>query len=281
MLTAETGERTTVRELYAEYRAWATPNRRPRFEAVEDELAILEKHSPAYQTLEGERKGDEAISWLGERLRAWQQTTAYPIAFQIADDKVDRGAREKIAVLLDSYLTRRALCDLTSKNLNRLFPRLANAFRRDGVSVQTVQRFFQDQDGPTVRFPDDEELRSSIVEKRVYGRIPSRILSDILWALELVSRTPKTEDTPRPALWVEHVMPVSWEEHWPLLNEADQPVDVDDTRYWKRETAIHTLGNLTIVTESLNRSLGHLPFTQKKDRTGQALKPDSQSSYSR
>ena len=38
LLTAETGERTTVRELYAEYRARATPNRRPHFEAVEEEL---------------------------------------------------------------------------------------------------------------------------------------------------------------------------------------------------------------------------------------------------
>ena len=264
VLTAETGERTTVRELYAEYRAWATPNRRPRFEAVEDELAILEKHSPAYETLEGKGKGDETISWLGERLRVWQQTTAYPIAFQIAEDKVDRAARKDVAILLDSYLTRRALCDLTPKNLNRLFPRLANAFRRDGVSVETAQLFFEGQDGPTTRFPDDAEFRSSILEKRTYGRIPSRILSDILWALELESRTAKTEATSRPPLWVEHVMPVSWEENWPLLNEADQPVGVDDPSYWKREMAIHTLGNLTIVTESLNRSLSHLPFNEKK-----------------
>ena len=80
VLTAETGERTTVRELYAEYRAWATPNRRPRFEAVEDELAILDKYSPAYKTLEGNGNGNTIINWLGERLRAWQQTTAYPIA---------------------------------------------------------------------------------------------------------------------------------------------------------------------------------------------------------
>ena len=264
VLTAETGERTTVRELYAEYRAWATPNRRPRFEAVEDELAVLEMHSPAYETLEGKRKDDETIAWLGERLRVWQQTTAYPIAFQLADNKVDQVARRDVAILLDSYLTRRALCDLTPKNLNRLFPRLANVLRRDGVSVETARRFFEEQDSPTARFPDDDELRSSVLEKRAYGRIPSRILSDILWALELASRSPKTEATSRPSLWVEHVMPVSWHEHWPLLNEAGEPVGDDDSRYWKRETAIHTLGNLTIVTESLNRSLSHLPFKEKK-----------------
>ena len=264
LLTAETGERTTVRELYAEYRAWATPNRCPRFEAVEDELAILEKHCPAYKTLEGKGKADETIAWLGERLRIWQQTTAYPVAFQIADERVDPVARKNVARLLDSYLTRRALCDLTAKNLNRLFPRLANTFRRDGVSVETARRFFLEQDSPTARFPDDAELRSGVLEKRAYGRIPSRILSDILWALELEIRTAKTEATSRPSLWVEHVMPVSWNEHWPLFNESEEPVGVEDSRYWKRETAIHTLGNLTIVTESLNRSLSHQPFNEKK-----------------
>lgn len=109
VLTAETGERTTVRELYAEYRAWATPNRRPRFRAVEDELAVLQTHAPTYEALEGSQDGDETISWLGQRLRAWQQTTAYPIAFQIAKDDVDPLTRDGIARLLDSYLTRRAL----------------------------------------------------------------------------------------------------------------------------------------------------------------------------
>ena len=108
------------------------------------------------------------------------------------------------------------------------------------------------------------EFRSGILEKRAYGRIPPRLLADILWALELASRTPKTEATARPMVWVEHVMPVSWEEHWPLLDEGGDPIGDEDSRYWKRQTDIHTLGNLTIVTESLNRSLSHRPFNEKK-----------------
>lgn len=271
LLTAETGERTTVRELYAEYRAWATPNRRPRFDAVEDELAVLQKHAPTYETLEGHLDKDETIAWLGGRLRTWQHTTAYPIAFQVAEDQVDQPTRKAIATLLDSYITRRALCDLTPKNLNRLFPRLASILRRDGVSVETVRRFFEGQDTPTARFPEADELRAGILEKRAYDRIPSRILSDILWRLELASRSFKTEATARPSLlWVEHVMPVAWEENWPLQDEAGETVGYGDSRYrerrWERETAIHTLGNLTIVTDALNRSLSNLPFTEKKGK---------------
>ena len=264
LLTAETGERTTVRELYAEYRAWATPNRRPRFSAVEEELAVLQKHAPTYKTLEGQSGGNETIAWLGDRLRTWQYTTAYPIAFRIAEEEVDQPTRRAIATLLDSYLTRRALCELTPKNLNQLFPRLASALRRDGVSVETVHRFFEGQNRPTARFPDDTELRTGILEKRAYGRIPSRILSDILWMLELASRSGKTEATVRPSLWVEHVMPVAWKEHWHLYNGAGNPIGNEDPNYWERETAINTLGNLTIVTDILNRSLSNRPFKEKK-----------------
>ena len=264
VLTVETGERITVRELYAEYRAWATPNRRPRFEAVEDELAVLQKHSPTYKVLEGKRDGDPTITWLGSRLRLWQYTTAYPIAFQIAGEMVEDHTSRTIALLIDSYLTRRALCGLTPKNLNRLFPRLTNSFRQDGVSIDTVRRFFKKQDRPTTRFPDDTELCSAILEEPAYGNIPARILSDILWSLEIASRGPKTEATARPPLWLEHVMPVSWQHHWPILDEAGKPVGSDDMRCWKRESAIHTLGNLTIVTDLLNMSLKNLPFDKKQ-----------------
>lgn len=284
VLTAETGERITVRELYAEYRGWAMPNRQPRFNKVEDELAVLQRHVPAYETLEkrrdddaailwlGERPekyrdGDAAIAWLGERLRMWQNTTAYPIAFQISGSAVDDETRRMIAKLIDSYLMRRILCDLTQKNLNQLFPRLAATLRNEGVSVAVVEKFFEGQTRDTTRFPSDAELRSGILEKPAYGRIPSRILSDLLWSLEISSRTQMTEATVRPAdLWVEHVMPQNWHENWLLNGKSVSPGDYDEPGYNGRLNALQTLGNLTITTDRLNISMGNAAFHEKVDK---------------
>lgn len=264
VLTAETGERITVRELYAEYRAWAIPNQSPRFQKVEDELAVLQQYAPTYETLENRREGDKAITWLGDRLRLWQNTTAYPVAFQIASDDVDPDTREHIARLLDSYLVRRILCDLTSKNLNQVFPRIASALLRDGVSIKTVSTFFRNMEADTVRFPDDTELKMGVLEKRAYDRIPSRVLSDILWSLELASRTGMTENTPRPSsLWIEHIMPQKWEENWLLNGEQIEAGNIEAPGYWEREAAIQALGNLTIVTDRLNRSLSNAAFADK------------------
>lgn len=264
VLTAETGNRITVRELYAEYRAWATPDRQQRFEKVEDELVVLQRYAPVYETLENRQEGDEEIKWLGDRLRLWQNTTAYPIAFQVAADDVDSETRWSIVKWLDSYLTRRILCDLTPKNLNQIFPRLADALRRNGVSAETVRNFFKGLSRDTTRFPDNAELRAGILNKRAYGRIPSRILSELLWTLELTLRTGMTEDTPRPpSLWVEHVMPHNWEENWPLNGVTVETGDFSVPGYGEREAAIHTLGNLTIISDQLNRSLSNAAFEDK------------------
>ena len=264
VLTAETGERITVRELYAEYRAWATPKRRPRFDKVEDELEVLQQHSPAYEVLEKRRDGDEAITWLGDRLQLWQNTTAYPIAFQVAAEDVNPETRWTIVKWLDSYLTRRIICDLTPKNLNQLFPRLAGALNRGGVSVETVRDFFAGMTTDTTRFPNNAEFRASIVEKRAYYRIPSHILRELLWSLELEMRTDMTEKTPRPpSLWIEHVMPQNWEENWPLNGTIIKSGDYEVDGYLERLDTIQTLGNLTILTDQLNRSLGNAAFEDK------------------
>ena len=271
VLTSETGERITIRELYAEYRAWAMPKRKPRFDTIEEELGILRGHAPTYETLEGAKRTDETINRLGDQLRIWQQTTPYPIAFQISSPDVDQKTGNAVARLIDSYLTRRILCGLTSKNLNRLFPRLANHLRVHGVTVNNIDQFFEHLDGPAVRFPDDDEFRQGILETRIYGQASSRILSQILWMLELKSRTPKTEATERPMLSVEHVMPQAWGTHWPILDEDGNPIDELDAllglayeRYQKRRSAVDTLGNLTIVTIALNAELSNLPFKDKK-----------------
>lgn len=264
VLTVETGERVTVRELYAEYRAWATPGRRHRFENVEDELSILQRHVPTYETLEKRSDGDEAIKWLGERLRLWQNTTVYPIAFQIAESEVDEETRWAISKLIDSYLVRRILCDLTAKNLNQFFPRLTAALHKHGVSVETVTEFFKNQTRDTTRFPSDNEFRKGITEGQAYQRIPSRILTDLLWSLELASRTNLTEEIPRPTkMWVEHVMPYHWEENWQLNGISVARGDFDQPGYFERRAALQTLGNLTITTDKLNISMSNMGFTDK------------------
>lgn len=263
-LTAQTGAATSVRELYAEYRAYARPKGKPRFERVEDELVELTKYAPTYRTLEGAEGDGSALFWLGRKLASWEVTTAYPVAFQVAEAGVGEEEARAIYRLLYSYIVRRAICGLTAKNLNGVFQRIASRFR-GGPSLAAFVDAFAEQSGPAVRFPTDDELRFGMTHNPLYKWFnKGERLQDVLWELEVASRGRFAEAMARPSsLWIEHVMPQSWQAHWPLA-DAVSPDGTPSAEATRRERLIHTVGNLTLTTDRLNIALGNGMFEDKR-----------------
>ena len=267
VLAAETGEKISMRELYAEYRAFAVPKGRPRFERVEDELRLLERHAPNYETLEGHKEADPTLAWLGRKLATWQVTTAYPIALQIAGDTVEPDEREQIARLIYSYIVRRALCGLTGKNLNRIFQSISKQFVETKPSVAALAEFFETRPGDSTRFPDDQEFHRGILTNAAYDLAPGARNKDILWELELATRSSFAEKVELPdGLWTEHVLPVRWTDDWPLPDGDCIERISDDPRAEDRNRILHTLGNLTLMTGGLNISSGNKSFLEKKEK---------------
>jgi hypothetical protein len=264
-LAAETGRKISMRELYAEYRGFAVPKGNPRFDDVEDELQLLAHYAPLYETLEGRLSTDPDLKWFGRKMAAWQTTTVYPVAMQLGAEGVDQKTRSAITRLLYAYIVRRALCGLTTKNLNNIFQTLAARFRERGVSVATLKGFFAGRSGDSIRFPDDRELLAGILNDDAYSISPQPRLVDILWELEEASKTSFAERHDRPdSLWVEHVMPQTWTEDWPFVDAAHADRYSDLPHAVARRTIVNTLGNLTLVTPGLNISAGNKSFTDKQ-----------------
>lgn len=267
VLAAESGEKISMRELYAEYRAFANPKGRPRFARVEDELRLLERHAPVYETLEGRKDHDETIAWLGRKLAAWQVTTAYPIALQIAHDDVEEAERGKLARLIYSYIVRRALSGLTAKNLNRVFQGVSHKFRESGPSVTSLTDFFAERSGDSTRFPGDDEFRQGILSEPAYSLAPGARIKDVLWELERASRTMLAEKIEMPQnLQTEHVLPISWTKNWPFPDGEWMDEWSDDPRVMNRRQTLQTLGNLTLITGALNISVSNKGFLAKKKK---------------
>ncbi len=264
VLAAETGQKISMRELYAEYRAFADPKGKPRFDNVEDELRVLRKYSPIYETLEGRLDDDEDLQWLGRKLAAWQVTTAYPIAMQISASDTNGDEKRVLYRLIYSYIVRRALSGLTAKNLNRVFQSISQIFINEGPSVLTMRRYFAERTGDSTRFPDDKEFQQGILSRPAYSLAPQTRIKDVLWALEEASRTKFSEKTPMPGgLWTEHVLPVSWTEDWPFEDGEFVERWSIDPKAVLRNTLLHTLGNLTLLTSGLNMSSGNKGFLEK------------------
>lgn len=265
VLTAETGKKVSIRELYAEYRAFASPSGKPRFPEVEKELAVLEKYSPLYESLEGRTEVDQTLVWLGKKLSDWQVTTAYPIAMQIGVAEISIEEKEHLAKLIYSFLVRRTLCGLTTKNLNNVFQSIASDFREKGVSLTVFRSYFDGKSGDSTRYPDDDELHLGLVKNNAYSISPRTRLLDILWEFEQTTRSNMAEKMEMPSdLWIEHVMPQAWYDEWPLESDEEEGSPAHDDLIDKREKLINTMGNLTLLTSKLNISAGKSGFDTKK-----------------
>lgn len=265
VLAAETGGNIAMKELYAEYRAFAVPKGKPRFANVEDELARLQRHSPIYRTLEGAADENQTMAWLGRKLAAWQVTTIYPIAMQLASADLSQDEQDRTARLLYSYLVRRAISDLTGKNLNKLFSAVAQHFHQVGPSYSALVDFFRTRKGDSSRFPTNAEFKTAVVHAPTYLLAPGDRTKDILWELELASRAKFSENIQRPSgLWTEHVLPYSWNENWPFSDEEFAGKWSGETHAVERNKLLNSLGNLTLMTGSLNISAGNSSFPQKQ-----------------
>ncbi len=207
-------------------------------------------------------------------------STAYPLVFCIATSQANPTVKEALYKLIYAYLVRRAICGLDPRNLNRMFQRLVAAMLEHGVSVAIFATFFEGQTGHTVRFPSDEDFRTAIQHNPVYQWFSRKErLADILWELECASRTKYSVHTPRPeGMSIEHVLPQTWMTNWPLPEGRQAPADlatgVDEAMLAAvnaRQAALHTLGNLTLITVPGNTAASNAAFTNRAPWLKQSL----------
>jgi hypothetical protein len=95
--------------------------------------------------------------------------------------------------------------------------------------------------------------------KRAKGRM-------ILEALELASynggKTEKVQIERK--LTIEHLMPISWEKHWPIIIEQSAS-ELAEKAGERRNELIHRVGNLTLITKELNPAVSNGPWLKKRD----------------
>jgi Protein of unknown function (DUF1524) len=274
-LAAETGREIILTELYARYKSFVGER---RFASVDSERETLLRHAPTYHKLV-EPAGQTALAEVGRELAVFDVTTAYPLVFVIQASNAPEEEKAALYRLIVSYVVRRMLCGLTAKNYNNVFLRLGGQLRTDGVSLATGASAFAAIDGDTVRFPTKVEFRDAISTRRQYRNIQQHRLRHILCHLELEARDKFDEATGLPDdLTIEHVLPDVWREHWLLPDgtqaAADLMTGMSESQLKliaEREAVKHTLGNLPLLTDARNPSLGNLDFAAKQEKLRKSL----------
>lgn len=218
---------------------------------------------------------------LSVRLSTMDNSTVYPLLMLIEGDiDITWNDKQKYYRLLDSYFTRRLLCGMTSKNYNKVVLDLIKFIDKD-KDYYSFESFLISKSSESALFPSNELLKHNILNEQIYEPRKSKFLANLFLEVEKCIRNNKQESiTIKPEfLTIEHLLPQNWHEHWTIDDVAVEKRDIEiasqakfadgnKKEYYQkidaRNVALHTLGNLTILTNALNPSISNSNFMVKK-----------------
>lgn len=203
------------------------------------------------------------------RLNLLNQSTPRPVLLQLlraVPDGLEPQSASRAFAVLDSYLVRRMLMNWTTANYNRLMLDLLVAVEKDLPNADAViAEHLAGLEGRTVGWPTDEELAARLAANPLYGkgRVGAGRIAMVLRTAENAWRAAKSEAPipPEAELQVEHILPQSWQENWPV---AAEPAEELTLRQEQREAAVHRLGNLTLVSVPMNPTLSNSAWAEKR-----------------
>lgn len=211
---------------------------------------------------------DERIGQFFWRLCQMDVTTIYPLLLEAFNTLGKSRDEELLGVLMDieSFLVRRTICRLTTKSYNRVFADLMKVLRRTEFSHTNIRKYLLDQTAEASLWPDDERFKDAWLTLQFYKRLTKSFIRMVLEAIEQKMKTKKTEKVQlEHKLTVEHLLPVSWSEHWPLDVDESDPIEMEIARR-HRDEVLQRIGNLTLLTNSLNPSLSNGPWHKKREQ---------------
>ncbi|HIE5096421.1 DUF262 domain-containing HNH endonuclease family protein [Stenotrophomonas maltophilia] len=285
MLEAVTGHEVDQQRLYNDYKDFVVRGDVPK--SAEQQLMLLKEIGMHYQALVA-GTGSSPIGRFGHRANAYEASTVYPLALKIAISGLSADEQRRMYQDLLSYLVRRAVCGLTTKNYNLLFlGALKHISGDDVMSPARLRDYLASSMSDTTRWPRDDEFRAALVSAPLYhGNLDAprvrQLLTEIEGALRLGQKTEEPDVPSLTHLDIDHIMPRSWHTHWPLPDDLSvTPKEMDAAKAAQRdglelsatqdailvrEGLVNTLGNLTLLNLSVNRSAQHHSFPFKRDQ---------------
>ena len=183
-----------------------------------------------------------------------KNSTLIPYVLYVRKNAESSSEESKIYALLESYIVRRMLVQATRKNYNRLFTSLILNEVKD---AEALRKALEANDEATTYMPGDAEVRAAFEESCLYN-LQSK---GVLYLLESAIR-PGMSSTALLGFnqyTLEHMMPKKWRNKWGAL---------DDEAATRRDRKLLTLGNLAIITHSLNASIRDADWPTKKQGKG-------------
>jgi hypothetical protein len=268
-LIAQTGQELTAREVFNRFKHYVEG----LDQHVDELLPRLHSDALSYQNLvKSSLVSTGKLSFLPQflyRISTLDSQVFTSLVIWLNDSKLKPVPEDqlKLAVgAIESWVVRRAILKLPTKRYNQITVELLNLLRKvDRNEVgDYVQKFLAGQTTVNGYWPNDDELVRELTTRPVFRRLARPRMRMILEALEDKRRgfggptEGKYADSTvsRGIHSIEHVMPQEWRTNWEFTG--------DDEDAAERDSRVHQLGNLTLVTKAFNSKLSNGSWEKKK-----------------
>lgn len=264
-LNVETGRDVSVAHLYREARAFIDTDQ-PKTESVLIDLAELAR---GYKEVYGEEPVSEnRLRIAYDRLIRLNNLTAIPLVTWLRTvpvHQLDPTDHRRAVLAVESYTVRRMMVGWQTRGYGQIFTRALREARKAADKGQGIPEAIIES--LAEGWPSDQDVQGAFLNRSYYGSVAQFRLRLVLSAID---DTMRAENPLVPnatyeydSLEIEHVMPQSWQGHWPLeLGAADEATQIRAEA--ERNSRVHRLGNLTLVTDTFNKKVSNLSWSQHK-----------------
>ena len=231
---------------------------------VEDLLQELLRYAKWYAVLLKGKTADKELNPCIYRLNRLETTVTRPFFLEVlrlqSENKISLSDVKEIFLYTENYLFRRAICDLPTNTLNKIFLMLhREIIRYDGTENNYVEKFKYALRAKSDRgrFPDDGEFIEAFEKRPVY-QMNSKNKIYMLERFEN-SGTVEVQDVYKQfddgVYSIEHIMPQHLTPVW--IKELGEDYEA------VHETWLHRLANLTLT--GYNSKYSNSAFQEKRD----------------
>ena len=248
-------EFSKVENLFESYKRFIKEYHLNKDEVIKEikEYALIFKDNFEPEIINSELSDIYGIERINAIIFGLEQSTLIPYVLYVLKNVDNEIQKNELFQFLESYIMRRMIVKATTKNYNQLFTdRLIN---NEILSKDDLKTILTENDNKINYIPSDEDLSKGFNESILINYQAA----GIIYMIESKIRNRSKHSTKLLGMnkySLEHLMPKKWDNKWNKLKSKDDR----DFRNFK----LKTIGNLAIITQSLNASIREAQWSVKK-----------------
>jgi alkylated DNA nucleotide flippase Atl1 len=263
-LMARVGEEVSPRATFTRFKQYVEHLERESGRKVADLLPVIRDQAETYEawtkaTDDGDRQLNR-VELAVYRMKASDSELLKPLLIWLCDPgrEVPGDVINRVIAVTESWLVRRQILRLSVADMGRIVADVIRAYENTPSAdlAESIERHLSRLNVTSTYWPGDSEIREELRTEQVFRRFKKARLRMLLETIEDAYRRGTNQpQVPRRGYPIEHILPQKWPDHWPVHDaEAEEA----------RAEHVHRLGNLTLLTTSLNSKVSNGPWTSKR-----------------